>query len=206
MQNGEAIVRLTLEAIRDGSRRWKATAIGYFLCKRPYFHHLKAYVSSIWPALREAYTRLDFARICVMLDISSKLPKCIIVMTTDEDGGESPCKVDGNMSGCPQNVWAVGVWAIRPVSPRVTPLPARKEVVPQQIGVRETPSSNGEAGHEDKGKALVIYNTFDTLQLLDDVDDIPRGPNTSSPRVVTHVEHGCVECVRPEQEGPSASS
>ncbi|KAL2237701.1 UNVERIFIED_CONTAM: hypothetical protein Sindi_0961800 [Sesamum indicum] len=45
-------------------------------------------------AIMRACTRLDFARICVMLDISSKLPKHIIIMTPNEDGGEAPYKVD----------------------------------------------------------------------------------------------------------------
>ncbi|KAL2243447.1 UNVERIFIED_CONTAM: hypothetical protein Sindi_0462700 [Sesamum indicum] len=39
-------------------------------------------------AITRACTRLDFARVCVMLDISSKLPKHIIMMSPDEDGGE----------------------------------------------------------------------------------------------------------------------
>ncbi|XP_011101714.1 uncharacterized protein LOC105179775 [Sesamum indicum] len=162
-----------------------ATAVGYFLGKRPYFHHLKEFAKSIWPDLKEvtgtnngffffqfksvvamedvneggpwlyqgqpiilqkwkpgmvlrklqhtevpvwikirhlpvelwteeglstvasgvgkplysdaitrACTRLDFARVCVMLDVTSNLPKHIIIMTPDEDGGESSCKVD----------------------------------------------------------------------------------------------------------------
>ncbi|KAL2237437.1 UNVERIFIED_CONTAM: hypothetical protein Sindi_0935400 [Sesamum indicum] len=45
-------------------------------------------------AITRACTRLDFARVCVMLDISSKFSKHIINMTPDEDGGESPYKVD----------------------------------------------------------------------------------------------------------------
>ncbi|KAL2230749.1 UNVERIFIED_CONTAM: hypothetical protein Sindi_1669300 [Sesamum indicum] len=185
MQNGEVIVRPTLDIIRNGSKRWRATAVGYFLGKRPYFYHLKEFAMSVWPDLKEvtgtnngffflqfksvaamedvieggpwlfqgqpivlqkwepgmvlrklqhtqipvwiklphllvelwtdeglstvasgvgkplypdaitrACTRLDFARVCVMLDVTSNLPKHIIIMTPDEDGGESPCKVD----------------------------------------------------------------------------------------------------------------
>ncbi|KAL0439725.1 UNVERIFIED_CONTAM: hypothetical protein Slati_2455500 [Sesamum latifolium] len=41
-------------------------------------------------AITKACTRLDFARVCVMLDISSKLPKHVVVMVPWEDGGESP--------------------------------------------------------------------------------------------------------------------
>ncbi|KAL2252986.1 UNVERIFIED_CONTAM: hypothetical protein Sindi_0093300 [Sesamum indicum] len=172
-QNGKVIVRPTLDTIRNGSKRWKSTAVGYFLGKRPYFHHLKEYAVSVWPGLREfksvadmediieggpwlfqgqpivlqkwepgmvlrklkhtqvpvwiklrhlpvelwteeglsivasgvgkplypdaitrACTRLDFARVCVMLDVNSKMPKHIIIMTPDEEGGEVPCKID----------------------------------------------------------------------------------------------------------------
>ncbi|KAL2245415.1 UNVERIFIED_CONTAM: hypothetical protein Sindi_2809700 [Sesamum indicum] len=185
VQNGEVIVRPSLEIIREGSKRWKSTAVGYFLGKKPYFHHLKEFATSIWPALRDvtatangffffqfksvidmeevieggpwffqgqpivlqkwepgmamrklkhtqvpvwiklrhlpvelwtteglstvasgvgkplypdaitrACTRLDFARVCVMLDITSTLPKHIIIMTPNEGRGETPCKVD----------------------------------------------------------------------------------------------------------------
>ncbi|KAL2235620.1 UNVERIFIED_CONTAM: hypothetical protein Sindi_1294200 [Sesamum indicum] len=51
MQNGEVVVRPTLKAVRDGSMRWKSTAVGYFMGKRPYFHHLKDFAHSIWPSL-----------------------------------------------------------------------------------------------------------------------------------------------------------
>ncbi|KAL2237588.1 UNVERIFIED_CONTAM: hypothetical protein Sindi_0950500 [Sesamum indicum] len=185
VQKGEVIVRPTLDIIRNGSKRWMATAVGYFLGKRPYFHHLKEFAKSIWPDLKEvtgtnngffffqfksvvamedviegglwlyqgqpiilqkwkpgmvlrklqhtevpvrikirhlpvklwteeglstvasgvgkplypdaitrACTRQDFARVCAMLDMTSNLPKHIIIMTPDEEGGESPCKVD----------------------------------------------------------------------------------------------------------------
>ncbi|KAL2230747.1 UNVERIFIED_CONTAM: hypothetical protein Sindi_1669100 [Sesamum indicum] len=168
-----------------GSKRWKSTAVGYFLGKRPYYHHLKEFAHSVWPALREvtatvngffffrfktvidmeevieggpwlfqgqpivlqkwepgmamrklkhtqvpvwiklrhlpmefwtteglstvasgvgkplypdaitrACTRLDFARVCVMIDVTQKIEKHIIIITPDEDGGETPCKVD----------------------------------------------------------------------------------------------------------------
>ncbi|KAL2251908.1 UNVERIFIED_CONTAM: hypothetical protein Sindi_2313100 [Sesamum indicum] len=185
MQNGEVVVRPSLDAVRNGSKRWKSTAVGYFLGKRPYYHHLKEFAHSVWPALREvtattngfyffqfktvfymeeiieggpwlfqgqpivlqkwepgmamrklkhtqvpvwiklrhlpmefwtteglstvasgvgkplypdaitrACTRLDFARVCVMIDATQKLHKHIIVMAPDEEGGETPCKVD----------------------------------------------------------------------------------------------------------------
>ncbi|KAL2224533.1 UNVERIFIED_CONTAM: hypothetical protein Sindi_3021000 [Sesamum indicum] len=45
-------------------------------------------------AITRACTRLDFARVCVMIDITQKLQKHIITITPDEDGGETPCKID----------------------------------------------------------------------------------------------------------------
>ncbi|KAL2248038.1 UNVERIFIED_CONTAM: hypothetical protein Sindi_2656100, partial [Sesamum indicum] len=174
-----------METIRNGSTKWKTTAIGYLLGRRPYFYHVKDFAFSVWPGLQEvkatsngffffqfktvaymeeaieggpwlfqgqpivlqkwepgmamrklkhtqvpvwikmrhlpvelwteeglstvasgickplypdaitrACTRLDFARVCVMLDVSSNLPKHIIIMTPDEEGGETPCKID----------------------------------------------------------------------------------------------------------------
>ncbi|XP_011075697.1 uncharacterized protein LOC105160128 [Sesamum indicum] len=45
-------------------------------------------------AITRACTRLDFAHVCVMLDVSSKLPKHIIIMMPKEEGGEITCKID----------------------------------------------------------------------------------------------------------------
>ncbi|KAL0289094.1 UNVERIFIED_CONTAM: hypothetical protein Sangu_2629200 [Sesamum angustifolium] len=45
-------------------------------------------------AITKSCTRLDFARVCIMLDISSKLPKHIDIMMLTEEGGETPCCVD----------------------------------------------------------------------------------------------------------------
>ncbi|KAL0295584.1 UNVERIFIED_CONTAM: hypothetical protein Sangu_3193600 [Sesamum angustifolium] len=171
IQNGEIVVRPSIDVVREGSRRWDNTAVGYFLGRKPYYHHLNEYVRSVWPAVKtvtatsngfyffqfkteiameevieggpwlfqgqpivlqrwepgmvlrkhkhtqvpvwirlrhlpvefwtddglstvasgvgrplyqdtitRACTRLDFARVCVMLDISSTLPKHLIIM------------------------------------------------------------------------------------------------------------------------------
>ncbi|KAL0455520.1 UNVERIFIED_CONTAM: hypothetical protein Slati_0891200 [Sesamum latifolium] len=42
-------------------------------------------------AIMKACMRLDFARVCVMLDISSKLPKHVFVMIPRDGGWEAPC-------------------------------------------------------------------------------------------------------------------
>ncbi|KAK4384671.1 hypothetical protein Sango_3037700 [Sesamum angolense] len=53
VQNGEVIVRPSIDMIRAGSKRWNTTAVGYFLGKKPYFHHLNEFVRSIWPGVRD---------------------------------------------------------------------------------------------------------------------------------------------------------
>ncbi|KAL0306955.1 UNVERIFIED_CONTAM: hypothetical protein Sradi_6112800 [Sesamum radiatum] len=53
VQNGEVIVRPSIDMIRAGSHRWNTTAVGYFLGKKPYFHHLNEFVRSIWPGVRD---------------------------------------------------------------------------------------------------------------------------------------------------------
>ena len=45
-------------------------------------------------AITRACTKLDFARVCVMIDITHKFTKHIIVMVPNEDGGETPCIID----------------------------------------------------------------------------------------------------------------
>ncbi|KAL0285599.1 UNVERIFIED_CONTAM: hypothetical protein Sradi_7170600 [Sesamum radiatum] len=53
VQNGEVIVRPSIDMIRTGSKRWNTTTVGYFLGKKPYFHHLNEFVRSIWPGVRD---------------------------------------------------------------------------------------------------------------------------------------------------------
>ncbi|KAL0445023.1 UNVERIFIED_CONTAM: hypothetical protein Slati_2225000 [Sesamum latifolium] len=53
MQNGEVVVRPSMDVIRDSSRRWNTTAVGYFLGRRPYFRQLNSFVRSLWPGVRD---------------------------------------------------------------------------------------------------------------------------------------------------------
>ncbi|KAL2252626.1 UNVERIFIED_CONTAM: hypothetical protein Sindi_0057300 [Sesamum indicum] len=45
-------------------------------------------------AIIRACTRLDFACVCVMLDVSSTLPRHIMIMMPNKEGGEMPSKID----------------------------------------------------------------------------------------------------------------
>ncbi|KAL0293202.1 UNVERIFIED_CONTAM: hypothetical protein Sradi_6951400 [Sesamum radiatum] len=288
LQNGETVVRPSLDTIRNGAQRWATTAVGYFLGKRPYFHHVNAFARSVWPLVREvkatangffffefksvaameevieggpwlfhgqaivlqkwepgmvlrklqhtqvpvwiklrhlpvelwtteglsivasgvgkplypdaitrACTRLDFARVCVMLDISAKLLTHIVIMIPKEDGSEMACKVDVEYEWLPPKCTAchslghptkecpttkpkqppVNVYVQKPT---VQPQTHREQRQPTRTGQqpREPRPTHGEdeAGniasgiHEDKGKAIVLYNAFDKLLELDSDD------------------------------------
>ncbi|KAL0439709.1 UNVERIFIED_CONTAM: hypothetical protein Slati_2453900 [Sesamum latifolium] len=280
MQNGEIIVWPSLDAIRDGSRWWSSTAVGYFLGRRPYFHHVKEYARSVWPMVREvtatsngfvffqftttaameevieggpwlfhgqpivlqkwepgmvlrklqhtqvpvwiklrhlpvklwmtkglstvasgigktlypdaitrACTRLDFARVCVMLDINSKLPKHIVIMVPREDGSESACKVDVEYEWLPPKCNAcmslghptkacptmkpkpppVSVYVQKPPPPVPREQVRREPLTRDVLKAKETSdgADSGSVGREDMGKAIVLYNAFDTLLELD---------------------------------------
>ncbi|KAL0293419.1 UNVERIFIED_CONTAM: hypothetical protein Sangu_3237500 [Sesamum angustifolium] len=51
-QNGEVIIRPTKEVIDNGSKKWRSTAVGYFLGKRPYFPQVESFVRSNWKGLQ----------------------------------------------------------------------------------------------------------------------------------------------------------
>ncbi|KAL0288759.1 UNVERIFIED_CONTAM: hypothetical protein Sradi_7089800 [Sesamum radiatum] len=274
VQNGEVIVRPSIDMIRAGSRRWNTTAVGYFLGKKPYFHHLNEFVRSIWPGVRDvnatsngffffqfetvaameevieggpwlylgqpivlqkwepgmvlrklkhtevpvwiklrhlpvelwtteglstvasgigrplypdaitrACTRLDFARVCVMLNVSSNLPKHVVIMMPNELGGESACKVDveyewlppkckqcvslgHSTATCPESNKIekpkVAVYVQkRPVQPPPTvTTPMAKDVVrtvqhtvPEEDGTVHMEIGTDERSYIDKGKA-----------------------------------------------------
>ncbi|KAL0428298.1 UNVERIFIED_CONTAM: hypothetical protein Slati_3004600 [Sesamum latifolium] len=52
-QNGEVIVRPSLNMIHEGSKRWEHTAVGYFLGKKLYFYHIDAFVRANWPGIKD---------------------------------------------------------------------------------------------------------------------------------------------------------
>ncbi|KAL0453593.1 UNVERIFIED_CONTAM: hypothetical protein Slati_1337400 [Sesamum latifolium] len=288
-ENGEIIVWPSLELVREGSRQWVATAVGYFLGKKPYFHHLNEYVRSVWPLVKEviamtngffcfkfktvsameefiegglwlfqgqlivlqrwepelalrkhkhtqvpiwikfrhllvefwttaglsmvasgigrplyphaitkACTRLDFARVCVMLDISSKLLKHLIIMIPREDGGNHHVGWRWNMSGFRLNAVPAIVWATKRKNARKSMAGKPKAVLERtmEYAPEAAPVTAPSHDREDeershtvhmgtKDKELVIYNSFD---LLMDNDELPessnQGPNSSSPSYV----------------------
>ncbi|KAL0287883.1 UNVERIFIED_CONTAM: hypothetical protein Sradi_7114800 [Sesamum radiatum] len=150
-------------------------------------------------AITRACTRLDFARVCVMLDISAKLLTHIVIMIPKEDGSEMACKVDveyewlppkctachnlgHSTKECPTTKPKVPPVTVYVQKPTVQPQPRREQRQPtrpvQQPRVPRPRETHGgdEVGniasgsHEDKGKEIVLYNAFDKLLELDSDD------------------------------------
>ncbi|KAL0282461.1 UNVERIFIED_CONTAM: hypothetical protein Sradi_7260100 [Sesamum radiatum] len=168
-EKGEIIIRPSPAIVEKGSQRWQATAVGYFLGKKPYFPILESFARANWKELqqvsatssgffffrfknkaamenvieggpwlvqgqpivlqcwepgmslrRQKHTRIpvwvrlkhlpmeywteeDYARVCVMLDYNSTLPKHLVVMHPMlRDGKEFPTRIDVEYEWLPQ--------------------------------------------------------------------------------------------------------
>ncbi|KAL2235678.1 UNVERIFIED_CONTAM: hypothetical protein Sindi_1300000, partial [Sesamum indicum] len=234
IQNGEVVVKPTLNTIRNGSTRWKTTAVGYFLGKRPCFHHVKEYALSVWPSLRETVAYMEeviegepwlfkgqhivlqkwelgmvmrklnhtqvpteeglsivasgigkplypdaITRACTRLDFARWLPpKCTSCMTLGHSAKDCTLKKSSKPVRTP-----VSVYMPKTGPPRPPPMPDRdmpphpppREVEKQRKG-RESPIVVAGPSREERGKAIIIYNTFDALHQQPDTDESIRGP------------------------------
>ncbi|KAL0401936.1 UNVERIFIED_CONTAM: hypothetical protein Slati_4223500 [Sesamum latifolium] len=281
MQNGEIVIWPSLDVIRDGSIRWSTMAVGYFLGKKPYFHHINEFARSLWLLVREvkatsndfyffefktmaameevieggpwlfrgqpivlqkwepgmmlrklqhtqvpvwiklrylpvelwtteglstvasgigkplypdaitrACTRLDFARVYVMLDISLKLPKHIVLMVPCEDGSESACKVDVEYEWLPSKCNACMSLghptkeypSTKPKQPPVSVYVQKSPAVTQvRRESREHSAGSGTRLGERKelGKAIVLYNAFNALMVPDSDTETSKGRMSS---------------------------
>ncbi|KAL0319699.1 UNVERIFIED_CONTAM: hypothetical protein Sradi_5231400 [Sesamum radiatum] len=141
--------------------------------------------------------RLDFARVCAMLNISSKSAKTSRYYDTKGGGGEIACKIDveyewvppkctscmslgHSIVACPTNKLVtkprVSVYLHRPI------IEKRKDLPPNvTCGDSGKPHDMEDDQHNTKvdlvkpltneggkGKELMIYNSFDTLMTVDD--------------------------------------
>ncbi|KAL2235629.1 UNVERIFIED_CONTAM: hypothetical protein Sindi_1295100 [Sesamum indicum] len=131
-------------------------------------------------------------------------------MTPDEDGGETPCKIDVEYEWLPLKCTAcmtLGHTAKdcalnkphKPMKPPVNVYVPKVNIPTQQPPKKERKKPNtyyevvekadaddmhikrNNSKHDERGKAVVIYNAFDALHLIDEADEHSGGPNTSSP-------------------------
>ncbi|KAL0367301.1 UNVERIFIED_CONTAM: hypothetical protein Sradi_3620200 [Sesamum radiatum] len=142
-------------------------------------------------AITRACTRLDFARVCIMLDISSTLPKHIVIMVPHEDGSETACKVDVEYEWLPPKCTACmslghstkGCPTMKPRPPPVSvfvqkPTVARAELMkPRTVPMEQPGNDTDSSKQEDKRKAIVLYNAFEVL--MEQECAMPEGPMSS---------------------------
>ncbi|KAL0439770.1 UNVERIFIED_CONTAM: LINE-1 reverse transcriptase [Sesamum latifolium] len=125
-------------------------------------------------AITCACTRLDFARVCVMLDISSTLPKHIVIMVPKEDGSESACKVDVEYEWLPPKCTTCGCYE---EGAGTEGDGSRGGAGRVQRALGYCTDTAGDRG--DKGKAIVLYNPFDALSTFDIGAESSKGPISS---------------------------
>ncbi|KAL0290606.1 UNVERIFIED_CONTAM: hypothetical protein Sradi_7046500 [Sesamum radiatum] len=134
-------------------------------------------------AITRACTRLDFARVCVMLDISAKLLKHIVIMVPKERWEDCPTT---KPKPPPVSVYVqkpTGQPQHRPTDVSKPQPPRSVTRVPRPERMHGDATSGGVAAasahREDKAKAIVLYNAFDSLIELDSDDAAMQGPNSS---------------------------
>ncbi|KAL0401041.1 UNVERIFIED_CONTAM: hypothetical protein Slati_4134000 [Sesamum latifolium] len=115
--------------------------------------------------ITRACTRLDFARVCVMLDISSTLPKHIVVMIPKADGREAPFRVDVEYEWLPPKCTACNSLGHRT---KECPNLNRSSKLPVQIYVQ-------------KPRPPPQYTSPNVRLASPTVPDTPRKPPTEQP-------------------------
>ncbi|KAK4381496.1 hypothetical protein Sango_2962200 [Sesamum angolense] len=153
---------------------------------------------------------LDFARVCVMLDFNSELPKHLVVISPVlRNGKEDPKRIDVEYEWMPQrckNCCSLGHVATtcptnmkKNVAPLITIFVKKQN--PQSDSKRPEQStrsvegprpaaSSGSSGIKN-GKEIVLYNSYSALateftkdaELIVDEDSQSTGPNNCSPTV-----------------------
>ncbi|KAK4381890.1 hypothetical protein Sango_2924300 [Sesamum angolense] len=155
-------------------------------------------------AITRTCTRLDFARVCVMLNVSLKLPKHVVIMMPNELEGESACKVDVEYEWLPPK--CTGCSSLGHSTKECPLSKPTKPVV--SIYVRKsmpiTPAAPKLKMKEHVQAAPVPKNIHPETE----VDRMARQGvlTNAAPQMISHVEYSDMECSGPEQEGPPSCS
>ncbi|KAK4409409.1 hypothetical protein Sango_0013900 [Sesamum angolense] len=110
-EKGEIIIRPSPAIIEKGSQRWQSTTFKNRAAMEDIIEEaegLSTVASGVGIPLytdkiTKSCSRLDFARVCVMLDYNSTLPKHLVVMhPVRQEGQETPLKIDVEYEWLPQ--------------------------------------------------------------------------------------------------------
>ncbi|KAL2240794.1 UNVERIFIED_CONTAM: hypothetical protein Sindi_0720600 [Sesamum indicum] len=151
-------------------------------------------------AITRACTRLDFARVCVMVDkckscmtLGHSAKDCVLnkpkptkppiaVYVPKVGTLQEPTRPERNRSHPREEEDTTNIPSRPPhMTDRNKSRPPPAPVVEKQREGREYTRDTIGPSPEERCKALIIYNTFDALHLLDDTDKSSRGPKHGSP-------------------------
>ncbi|KAL0290885.1 UNVERIFIED_CONTAM: hypothetical protein Sradi_7039600 [Sesamum radiatum] len=143
-------------------------------------------------AITKACTRLDFARVCVMLDYHSTLLKHIVVMSPSEDSLEIPCRVDVEYEWIPSKCTQCCSLGNSTAPVVVPPMPTREDEIEEVSEPTRAMEAEALSPTTTKGKAIIVYNPFSALSNVDDEDvSFTGGPNVVDKVVKpTKLTHG----------------
>ncbi|KAK4384492.1 hypothetical protein Sango_3055900 [Sesamum angolense] len=166
--------------------------------------------------ITKACSRLDYARVCVMLNYNSELPKHLVVISPVlRNGKEDPKRVDVEYEWLPKKCTtccSLGhVETVCPANsmkkttaPPIKVFVKKRSVIPdtahteqntELAGVANSRSNSSRPSGLGKGKAIALYNSYgalDTDFIEEDDDQLPGLISAARLRVV-HDQGGLVE-------------
>ncbi|KAL0434453.1 UNVERIFIED_CONTAM: hypothetical protein Slati_2779600 [Sesamum latifolium] len=157
-------------------------------------------------AITKACTRLDFARVCVMIDYNATLPKHLIVLAPGDDGHELPYGVEIEYEWVPQHCTIYQSLGHKTAQCPTTKKPDKPPVamyVQKSMNANSPAHVRGEVATDPqvdnsrkevprvaptctrpedtgKGKELVVYNPFNALTSPTDDNMMEWGPKSNS--------------------------
>ncbi|KAL0294404.1 UNVERIFIED_CONTAM: hypothetical protein Sangu_3177400 [Sesamum angustifolium] len=154
--------------------------------------------------ITKACSRLDYARVCVMLNYDSELPKHLVVISPVlRNGKEDPKRVDVEYEWLPQKCttccslghvekFCPANSMKKTTAPPIKVFVKKRSVIPdtadteqntELAGVANSVSNSSGPSGLGKGKAIALYNSYGVLDTdsIEENDDQSPGPNQRSP-------------------------
>ncbi|KAK4382280.1 hypothetical protein Sango_2887100 [Sesamum angolense] len=214
--------------IREGSNRWNTTAVGHFLGKRPYFHHLNDFVRSIWPAVQDVkatsngFFFFQFKTMAAMEEVLEEGPWLYlgqpIVLQKWEPGmvlrklkhTEVPVWI--KLRHLPVELWTTdGLSTVasgigRPLYPDAitracTRLDFARPTISVYVRRNQIPAPAPRTGDPIPNSDPVFDQPVDKDDMMS--NELPHKKTNKAPRMFLHVEYSDLECSGPKQEGSS---
>ncbi|KAK4383832.1 hypothetical protein Sango_3115100 [Sesamum angolense] len=141
-------------------------------------------------------SRLDFTRVCVMLNFDSELPKHLVVISPVLRNATCPAVFKRNIAP-PISIF------VKKQSPQQDSVWTEQNTRSETSNSAATPVRiTSGSSSINKGKDIILYNSYSALDtsLIEDAecfvntDNQPQGPNECSPLMDVHDQGSFVEC------------